>query len=234
MTLAVLLIVLPLLGAGLCAIGTERGAKWVGFLAALATFGVAVAFAFDFTAWHDGSFWPNAQGWEVFKAFGVSFLLGADSISMLLILLTALLMPCAMLVSFSAITERAKAFYACFLLLESSVLLAFLARDVILFYVGYEFALVPLFMIVAVWGGQDRKAASIKLFASEMANRVVDSCVQVLGGRGYMRENAVERFYRDLRVDRIWEGTSEIQKVVLVNEMRKRGTHAVAAWPKQG
>ena len=78
------------------------------------------------------------------------------------------------------------------------------------------------------------KAASIKLFASEMANRVVDSCVQVLGGRGYMRENAVERFYRDLRVDRIWEGTSEIQKVVLVNEMRKRGTHAVAAWPKQG
>ena len=77
------------------------------------------------------------------------------------------------------------------------------------------------------------KAASIKLFASEMANRVVDSCVQVLGGRGYMRENAVERFYRDLRVDRIWEGTSEIQKVVLVNEMRKRGTSPVAAWPKQ-
>ena len=78
------------------------------------------------------------------------------------------------------------------------------------------------------------KASAIKLFASEMANRVVDSCVQVLGGRGYMRENAVERFYRDLRVDRIWEGTSEIQKVVLVNELRKRGTHAVAAWPKQG
>ncbi len=76
------------------------------------------------------------------------------------------------------------------------------------------------------------KASAIKLFASEMANRVVDSCVQVLGGRGYMRENAVERFYRDLRVDRIWEGTSEIQKVVLVNEMRKRGTHAVAAWPQ--
>ena len=78
------------------------------------------------------------------------------------------------------------------------------------------------------------KASAIKLFASEMANRVADSCVQVLGGRGYMRENAVERLYRDLRVDRIWEGTSEIQKVVLVNEMRKRGTHGVAAWPTQG
>jgi len=81
---------------------------------------------------------------------------------------------------------------------------------------------------------QAAKAAAIKLFASEMANRVVDSCVQVLGGRGYMRENAVERFYRDLRVDRIWEGTSEIQKVVLVNEMRKRGTGPVAAWPVEG
>lgn len=77
------------------------------------------------------------------------------------------------------------------------------------------------------------KASAIKLHVSEMANRVVDACVQVLGGRGYMREHAVERFYRDLRVDRIWEGTSEIQKVVLVNEMRKRGTHAVAAWPRE-
>ena len=75
------------------------------------------------------------------------------------------------------------------------------------------------------------KASAIKLFGSEMANRVVDSCVQVLGGRGYMREYACERLYRDLRVDRIWEGTSEIQKVVLVNELRKRGTSAVAAWP---
>ena len=44
----------------------------------------------------------------------------------------------------------------------------------------------------------------------------------------------LERFYRDLRVDRIWEGTSEIQKVVLVNEMRKRGTGPVAAWPVEG
>ena len=75
------------------------------------------------------------------------------------------------------------------------------------------------------------KASAIKLFGSEMANRVVDSCVQVLGGRGYTREYACERLYRDLRVDRIWEGTSEIQKVVLVNELRKRGTSAVAAWP---
>lgn len=67
------------------------------------------------------------------------------------------------------------------------------------------------------------KAAMVKLAASEAAGRVVDRAVQVFGGRGYMRENPVERLYRDLRVDRIWEGTSEIQRLVIANEIRKRG-----------
>jgi alkylation response protein AidB-like acyl-CoA dehydrogenase len=75
------------------------------------------------------------------------------------------------------------------------------------------------------------KASQVKLYASEMAGRVVDRCVQVLGGRGYMRENPCERLYRDLRVDRIWEGTSEIQRMVIVNELRKRGPGALTAWP---
>jgi acyl-CoA dehydrogenase len=75
------------------------------------------------------------------------------------------------------------------------------------------------------------KASSVKLYASEMAGRVVDRAVQVLGGRGYMRENPCERLYRDLRVDRIWEGTSEIQRAIVANELVKRGPHAVTAWP---
>jgi alkylation response protein AidB-like acyl-CoA dehydrogenase len=64
-----------------------------------------------------------------------------------------------------------------------------------------------------------------------MANRVADRAVQIFGGRGYMREFAVERHWRELRVDRIWEGTSEIQRLVVTNELRKRGTHAYTAWP---
>ena len=71
----------------------------------------------------------------------------------------------------------------------------------------------------------------MKLFASQMANRVADRCVQVLGGRGYMRENPVERLYRDLRVDRIWEGTDEIQKLIVANELAKRGRGGLCAWP---
>jgi butyryl-CoA dehydrogenase len=67
------------------------------------------------------------------------------------------------------------------------------------------------------------KAAMVKLAASEAAGRVIDRAVQIFGGRGYMREQPVERLYRDIRVDRIWEGTSEIQRIIIANHARKRG-----------
>ena len=63
----------------------------------------------------------------------------------------------------------------------------------------------------------------IKLYASEMAGRVADRAVQIFGGRGYMRENVAERFYRELRVERIWEGASEIQRVIIADQLAKRG-----------
>jgi len=83
--------------------------------------------------------------------------------------------------------------------------------------------------------GLDRKlvharASALKLQCSEMANRVVDKALQVLGGRGYMRENPVERLYRDLRVDRIWEGTSEIQKAVIGGQIARRGLEVYTGW----
>jgi acyl-CoA dehydrogenase len=71
------------------------------------------------------------------------------------------------------------------------------------------------------------KAAVVKLAAAEAAGRVVDRAVQILGGRGYMRENPCERLYRDIRVDRIWEGTSEIQRLIVGNEVAKRGLDGV-------
>jgi alkylation response protein AidB-like acyl-CoA dehydrogenase len=67
------------------------------------------------------------------------------------------------------------------------------------------------------------RCSMVKLYASEMVNRVADRAVQVFGGRGYMRENVAERFFRELRVDRIWEGTSEIQRLIIARALRKRG-----------
>ena len=67
------------------------------------------------------------------------------------------------------------------------------------------------------------KCSMVKLYASEMANRIADRAVQIFGGRGYMRENVAERYYRELRVDRIWEGTSEIHRIIIANSLYKRG-----------
>jgi acyl-CoA dehydrogenase len=67
------------------------------------------------------------------------------------------------------------------------------------------------------------KASMAKLFVSEAAGRCADRAVQVFGGRGYMRTNVAERFLRELRVDRIWEGTSEIQRLIVARALERRG-----------
>ena len=88
----------------------------------------------------------------------------------------------------------------------------------------------------AARGGLNRRdlhheAAVVKLVCSETAGRIADRAVQIHGGRGYMREQPVERLWRELRVDRIWEGTSEIQRTILGGELRKRGTDLFTGWP---
>ena len=71
------------------------------------------------------------------------------------------------------------------------------------------------------------KVSMAKLYASEMAGRVADRAVQALGGRGYMLENPAARFFRELRVDRIWEGTSEIQRLIIARALERRGVARV-------
>jgi alkylation response protein AidB-like acyl-CoA dehydrogenase len=90
----------------------------------------------------------------------------------------------------------------------------------------------------AARGGITRKelhamAGAVKLVCSETAGRVLDKAVQIHGGRGYMRAHPVERLWREVRVDRIWEGTSEIQRVVIGNELRKRGPGLYTGWPAE-
>ena len=71
------------------------------------------------------------------------------------------------------------------------------------------------------------QCAMAKLYASEMAGRVADRAVQIFGGRGYMSENVANRFFREVRVDRIWEGTSEIQRIIIARGLFKRGQEAL-------
>ncbi|MDH4073806.1 MAG: acyl-CoA dehydrogenase family protein, partial [Gammaproteobacteria bacterium] len=67
------------------------------------------------------------------------------------------------------------------------------------------------------------RCSMVKLYVSEAANRIADRVLQIFGGRGYCREYAAERFFRELRVDRIWEGTSEIQRLIIARNLVKRG-----------
>jgi acyl-CoA dehydrogenase len=93
-----------------------------------------------------------------------------------------------------------------------------------------------LYTIAAGTGSDDRKtlhakAAMVKLTASEAAGRITDRCVQLFGGRGQMRANAVERLWRSLRAERIWEGTSEIQRLIIANHIAKRGLSGLTNGP---
>jgi NADH-quinone oxidoreductase subunit M len=159
-----ILIVLALVGAAATAVGPSRWAKWTAFLCTLAVFAVSVVFAVQFPEWRTGKYWPGVDDGSAMKAFGINLQLGGDSVNMLLLLLTTFMMPLTIAGSFSAITERVREYYTWFLLLEASILLAFLSQNLIAFYVGYEFTLVPMFFLISIWGGQERRTAAIKFF----------------------------------------------------------------------
>ena len=119
-------------------------------------------------------------------------------------------------------------------------IVAFQAVEFMLAEMAAEIMAAKSMLYRTVWqaarGGISRKqlhaiASAVKLVCSETAGRVVDKAVQIHGGRGYMRDYTVERMYRELRVDRIWEGTSEIQKLVIGNELVKRGPGIYTGWP---
>jgi acyl-CoA dehydrogenase len=91
--------------------------------------------------------------------------------------------------------------------------------------------LLALHVAAMVEGGGDpklihAKASMAKLFVSEAAGRCADRAVQIFGGRGYLRSNVAERFLRELRVDRIWEGTSEVQRLIIARALERRGVEA--------
>ena len=95
---------------------------------------------------------------------GVTLDVGADSVSMSLVLLTVALMPLCLLGSWTAIQERVREFNFWMLFLLSAMVAVFVARDVILFYVAFEFTLIPMMLLIAIYGGSDRSRASVKFF----------------------------------------------------------------------
>ena len=156
-----LLILLPLAGVLVLLASPARLSKQIALLASLVVCGVSIAAAFMFEGWGEDSYGlTSSLNW--LPASGVAIQVGADSVAMVLVLLTTMLMPLAILGSFSAVDTRRKEYYGWLLMLLSAMLGVFLARDLILFYVCFEFTLVPMFFIIAIWGGANRSKACVK------------------------------------------------------------------------
>lgn len=171
---------------------TPMRARWTGLFGALATFLVSLAVASQFVNLprisepYDGPIQPHfeiKQTWLTFgnsgldavgsKPMRLEFFLGLDGISVSLILLTTLLSISAVLVSWTAIQDRAAEFYACLLILETGLIGVFCAFDLVLFYVFFEFTLIPLFFLVGIWGGPLRKYAAYKFFLYTLAGGLI-------------------------------------------------------------
>ncbi|TIR42348.1 MAG: NADH-quinone oxidoreductase subunit M [Mesorhizobium sp.] len=104
---------------------------------------------------------------------GISYHMGVDGISMLFVILTTFLMPLCILASWESIEKRVKAYMIAFLLLETLMIGVFCALDIVLFYVFFEAGLIPMFIIIGVWGGKRRVYASFKFFLYTLAGSVL-------------------------------------------------------------
>ncbi|MDG1837712.1 MAG: NADH-quinone oxidoreductase subunit M [Phycisphaerales bacterium] len=161
--LGVLLMVVPLVGAVAIALSPSRAAKGIALVATLAGLGIAILAAIDFSDWGTGG-WGLEYNLPLLPAMGISLALGADSVSMLLMLLTTLLMPLAILGSWTAVSDRLREYYGWLLLLSTAMIGVFLARDLLVFYICFEFTLVPMYFLIAIYGSTNRAWASLKFF----------------------------------------------------------------------
>jgi NADH-quinone oxidoreductase subunit M len=172
--LLLLLILIPLIGAIVGAfINDAKIARTWALLVALATLAVSLVLASNF----DFHQQPKTLDDSVQVKFGYgdnpfsisapvnfTFKLGADTISLWLVLLTTFLQPLAVAASFQSIKDRAKEYYAWMTLLLMAMLGCFIARDVLLFYIFFELTLIPMFFIIGIWGGPEKRYAAGKFF----------------------------------------------------------------------
>ncbi len=113
----------------------------------------------------------NRVAW--IPSWGISYYMGVDGLSILFVLLTSFIMMLAVYASFSAITNQVKGYYIFMLLLEIGMMGVFLAQDLFLFYVFWEFTLIPMYFLIGIWGGEKRVYASIKFFLYTMAGSLL-------------------------------------------------------------
>ncbi|MBL9031817.1 MAG: NADH-quinone oxidoreductase subunit M [Phycisphaerae bacterium] len=157
------LILVPLLFAGYVALRPEREAKSIALWGTLGALGISAWTLFDFD-WGQSGVFQYAESFSWVDAIGLRLSVGADSVSLMLIALTAFLGPVCVLCSRTAITHRQRTFYAWLLVLQAAMTGVFAARDLVLFYVCFEFTLIPMWVLINLYGSTNRKKAATKFF----------------------------------------------------------------------
>ena len=170
------LILLPLIGLAFIFLFTRDDTDpanvrtWT-LLVTLATFIFSIALWWNFK--NDTAAFQFVENRPWFKGLGISYHLGIDGISLFMILLTTFLTPICILASWESIKTRVRAFMMAFLLLESLVIGVFCALDMVLFYLFFEAMLIPMYLIIGIWGGKQRVYASYKFFLYTLAGSVL-------------------------------------------------------------
>ncbi|MBI3107768.1 MAG: NADH-quinone oxidoreductase subunit M [Candidatus Rokubacteria bacterium] len=165
---------LPALGALIIALlprGQERLARALALLTALAALVISLPLYTGFDAGQAAYQFVENRDWV--PSLGIAYHLGIDGISLLLVLLTTFLMPLAILSSWHSIERRWKEFAVTMLLLETGMLGVFVALDLFLFYVFWEAMLIPMYLIIGIWGGKNRVYAAIKFILYTLAGSVL-------------------------------------------------------------
>lgn len=173
-----LLIFLPMIGAltiFLFIHGTEatvrRNARNTALWTTLATFVLSLLLLVNFKETTSEFQYVEKVTW--IEGFNINYHLGIDGISLFFILLTTLLMPICILASWSSITKRTREFVIAFLLMESFIIGVFCALDFLLFYLFFEVMLIPMFLIIGIWGSENRVYAAFKFFLYTLVGSVL-------------------------------------------------------------
>jgi len=164
------LIFLPVLGAVIVALidrSRDPLLRWIGLGASLSSFVASLLTFALFVPGESRMQFVERAAWV--PSLGISYQLGIDGISLPLVMLTTVMMPLALLSSWSSVTERVKEFTISLLLLEAGLLGTFLSVDLVLFYVFWEAVLIPMYFVIGLWGGPRRTYAAIKFILYTMA-----------------------------------------------------------------
>ena len=147
--------------------------RWTALITSLITFGISIWVLVLFNPENPDLQlvidipWIQVAGWEI------SYLMGIDGVSILLVLLTTFLTPISILSTWTAVEDRVKEFMIFFLMLEVGMVGVFLSLDLVLFYVFWEFTLVPMYFLIGIWGGANRVYAAVKFFLYTMAGSIL-------------------------------------------------------------